>query len=92
VLHQINLAAACATASACIDLLAMLMYIAWMWAAINTSLTFGHSSSSSSSGLVTPGFVSLLLVACCCWQHGIASVAVLMMVGGLQQQQQHGEC
>jgi hypothetical protein len=64
----------------------MVMYIAWMWAALYTQTP--TAAAQHTGGLVNPGFVSLLLVACCCWQHGIASVAVLMMVGGLQQQQQ----
>lgn len=76
VADQIDLAAACATAAGCIDLLAMGMSVAWVWAALNMS----------SSGLATPEVVPLLMFACNCWQHGVASVAVMQTVGSLEQQ------
>lgn len=72
---QIDLAAACATAAGCIDLLAMAMAVAWVWAAGNMTM----------DSLSTPEVMPLLMFACNCWQHGVASVAVMQTVGSLSQ-------
>jgi hypothetical protein len=75
VIDQIDLAAACATAAGCIDLLAMAMAVAWVWASANGAAT----------GLATTDIMPLLMFACNCWQHGVASVAVMQTVGSLQE-------
>jgi hypothetical protein len=75
VADQIDLAAACATAAGCIDLLAMAMAVAWVWA----------STNAAAVGLAAPDVMPLLMFACNCWQHGVASVAVMQIVGSLQE-------
>lgn len=76
IVDQIDLAAACATAAGCIDLLAMAMAVAWVWASANMYTT----------GLSAPEIMPLLMFACNCWQHGVASVAVMQTVGSLEQE------
>lgn len=71
---QIDLAAACATAAACVDLLAMAMAVAWVW----------FAAGDSAAGLGAPEVMPLLMFACNCWQHGVASVAVMQSVGSLE--------
>ena len=76
VYDQIDLAAACATAAGCIDLLCMAMAVAWVWAA----------TSMPNAGIATPDIMPLLMFACNCWQHGVASVAIMQTVGSLAQE------
>jgi hypothetical protein len=73
---QIDTAAGCATAAACIDLLAMALAVAWVWTAYNMP----------EAGFSTTDIMPLLLFACNCWQHGVVSVAVMQSVACIDKE------